>query len=103
MNPEDFRKLQKVRAVLVRNYVDTSKLDVDVIGDSAYIAGELHIYEFSPDTKKLKDPFEQRQVIKKTCMTIEQEIRRSGDISHIEWKLKNWEKYGSHWVKKQAV
>lgn len=56
MNPEDFKKQQKVQAVLVRNYVDTSKVDVEVIGDSVYIAGELHIFEYSPDAKKLKDP-----------------------------------------------
>lgn len=102
MNPEDFKKQQKVQAIMVRNYVDTSKIDIDVIGDSAYIEGELHIYEYGPEGKKMKDPFEARQVVKKTALTIEQEMRRSGDISHIEWKLKNWEKFGQHWIKKQA-
>jgi hypothetical protein len=103
MNPEDYRKLKKVEAILVSNYVDTSKLDIDVVGESAYIAGELHIYEYGPEGQKLKDPTELRQAVKKTCLIIEQEIRRTGELYHIEWKLKNWEKYGQQWVQKKGA
>lgn len=102
MNPEDFKKQKRIEAVMVRHYVDTTKIDVDVIGDSAMIRGELHIFEYSPDGAKMRDPTEARGVVKKACMTIEQEIRRMGEITSISWQLKNWEKSGTNWSKKRA-
>lgn len=102
MNPEDFKKQKRIEAVFVRNYVDTSKIDVDVIGDSALIRGDFYVFEYSPEGHKMKDPTEARGVMKKTCMTIEQEIRRMGEVTSISWQLKNWEKSGSNWTKKKA-
>ncbi len=103
MNPEDYKKQKRVEAIFVRHYVDTSKIDVDVVGDSAVIGGELQIFEYCPEGSKMKDPTEARIVVKKACLTIEQEIRRMGEITSIAWHLRNWDKVGSNWIKKKAA
>ena len=99
MSPDDVFKAKKIQAVLVRNYVDTSKIDVDVHQSTAYLTGELYIAEFD---RRSKDPTELQMAVKKACLTIEQEIRRGGDIYDIQWKLRNWERIGTQWHKKKV-
>lgn len=99
VNPNEVIKVKKIEAILVRNYVDTSRLDVNVHETSASISGELRLADFE---KRSKDPTELRTAVKKTCMTIEQEIRRIGDIYDVYWKLSNWERVGRQWIAKKG-
>jgi hypothetical protein len=86
---------------LVRNYVDTQKLDVQVIGSSVYIEGELQVFEYRPGQKK-SDPLERDLSTKRTLLHLEQQIRSLGEVTHLELKLSNWERHGMMWTPKHA-
>ncbi len=98
MTLEELRILRVVQGILVRNYVDTQKLDVQVIGSSVYIEGDFVIFDYQPGRKK-DDHIEQELGIR-TLLHIEQQIRCMGEVSHLEIKLKNWERHGMRWVAK---
>lgn len=103
MTPDDARKAKRIEALLVSNHVDTSKLDVEVIGNSAYICGELRLFEYDMSGKRLKDPAELSLAVKKTCEIIKHEIRRMFEIYYVHWQLWNWENVGSNWVQKRTL
>jgi len=92
--------LQKVKGILVRNYIDSQRLDVDVIGSSVYIAGELKIFDYHP-SQKHGDPMDRILGIKKTLVQIERQIRSIAEVTHLEIKLTNWRQTGSQWIPKR--
>ena len=99
MTLEELRILRVVQGILVRNYVDTQKLDVEVIGSSVYIEGDFVIFDYQPG-RKTDDHIEQELGVQRTLLHIEQQIRGMGEVSHVEFKLKNWERHGMRWVAK---
>ncbi|MCG3150182.1 MAG: hypothetical protein PCFJNLEI_03662 [Verrucomicrobiae bacterium] len=101
MNIEDLRLQRLIQGILVRNYVDTQRLDVQVIGHSVYIEGEFKVFEYHPSQKK-EDRIERDLGVKRVIMHVEQQIRSMGEISHLEMKFSNWERRGVMWVSKQA-
>ena len=103
MSPDDARKAKRIEALLVSNHVDTSRLDVEVIGSSVYISGELRLFEYDMSGKRLKDPAELALTVKKTCELIKQEIRRMFEVYHVQWQLRNWENVGSNWKQKRTL
>jgi hypothetical protein len=102
MTLEELRLLRVVQGVLVRNYVDTQKLDVEVIGSSVYIEGEFHVFDYHPGQKK-EDRLEVDLGLKRTLLHIEQQIRGLGEVTYLEMKLRNWERHGMQWVAKHEV
>src|SRR5882724_502515 len=100
MTLEELRLLRVVQGVLVRNYVDTQKLDVQVIGSSVYIEGELHIFDYHPGKRNSDEKAEKDLSMQRTLMHIEQQIRCLGEVSHLQMKLRNWERRGMQWVAK---
>ncbi len=52
MTLEELRVLRVVQGILVRNYVDTQKLDVEVIGSSVYIEGDFVMFDYQPGRKR---------------------------------------------------
>jgi hypothetical protein len=99
MTLEELRVLRVVQGILVRNYVDTQKLDVQVIGSSVYIEGDFVMFDYHPG-RKHDDHLEQELGVQRTLLHIEQQIRCMGEVSHLEIKLKNWERRGAQWVAK---
>ena len=97
MTLEELRLLRVVQGILVRNYVDTQKLDVQVIGSSVYVEGEFVIFDYQPSRKK-EDKIEQDLGVKRTLLHIEQQIRGLGEVTYLEMKLKNWERRGMQWT-----
>jgi len=97
VTPEELRLLRLVQSILVRNYVDTQKLDAQVIGTSVYIEGELRVFDYHP-TQKKQDPIERDLGIKRSLLHIEKQIRCLPEVSHLEIKLTNWERTGLEWV-----
>ncbi len=97
MTLEELRILRVVQGILVRNYVDTQKLDVEVIGSSVYIDGDFVMFDYHPGHKK-DDPVAQELGIQRTLLHIEQQIRGMAEVSHVEMKLKNWERHGMQWT-----
>jgi hypothetical protein len=102
MTLEELRLLRVVQGVLVRNYVDTQKLDVQVIGSSVYIEGEFHVFDYQPGKRK-EDRLEADLGLKRTLLHIEQQIRGLGEVTYLEMKLRNWERRGMQWVAKHEV
>ena len=102
MTLEELRLLRVVQGVLVRNYVDTQKIDVQVIGSSVYIEGEFHVFDYSPGRKK-EEHLEADLNLKRTLLHIEQQIRGLGEVTYLEMKLRNWERRGMQWVAKHEV
>lgn len=102
MTLEELRLLRVVQGILVRNYVDTQKLDVQVIGSSVYIEGTFVIFDYQPSRKK-EDHIEQDLGIKRTLLHIEQQIRGLGEVTYLEMKLKNWERRGMQWTAKHET
>ena len=100
MTLEELRLLRVVQGVLVRNYVDTQKLDVEVIGSSVYIEGEFHVFDYRPGHKE--DSAERDLSMKRTLLHIEQQIRGLGEVTYLEMKLRNWERRGMQWVAKHG-
>ena len=100
MTLEELRLLRVVQGVLVRNYVDTQKLDVQVIGSSVYIEGALHIFDYHPGKKNSDEQVEKDLGMKRTLLHIEQQIRCLSEVTHLQMKLKNWERRGMQWVPK---
>ncbi|MEI6084752.1 MAG: hypothetical protein WCS70_10665 [Verrucomicrobiota bacterium] len=101
MNNEDLRLQRLIQGILVRNYVDTQRLDIQVIGHSAYLEGEFKVFEYHPSQKK-EDRIERDLGVKRVIMHIEQQIRGMGEITYLEMKFSNWERRGMQWISKHG-
>jgi hypothetical protein len=99
MTLEELRLTRLVQGILVRNYVDTQKLDAEVVGRSVYIEGEFRVFDYHPSMKK-QDPVERDLGVKRTVLHVEQQIRGLPEVQHVEMKLHNWERVGMQWVPK---
>lgn len=97
MTLEELRLLRLVQAIFVRNYVDTQKLDMEVIGTSVYVKGEFHVFEYHPAYKKV-DRIERDLSMQRTLLHVEQQIRGLAEVSYLELKLGNWERRGMQWI-----
>ncbi|MGD1018196.1 MAG: hypothetical protein ABSA12_02640 [Verrucomicrobiia bacterium] len=102
MTLEELRVLRVVQGILVRNYVDTQKLDVQVIGSSVYIEGDFVMFDYQPGRRK-DDHLEQELGVQRTLLHIEQQIRCMSEVNHLEIKLRNWERHGMQWVAKHEL
>ncbi len=101
MNLEELRLQRLIQGILVRNYVDTQKLDLQVIGHSVYIDGEFKVFDYHPGQKK-DDPIERDLGMRRTLLHIEQQIRGLGEVTYLEMKLANWERRGMQWVARHS-
>ncbi len=101
MNLEELRLQRLIQGILVRNYVDTQKLDLQVIGHSVYIEGEFKVFDYHPGQKK-DDPIERDLGMRRTLLHIEQQIRGLGEVTYLEMKLANWERHGMQWVARHS-
>jgi hypothetical protein len=99
MTLEELRLTRLVQGILVRNYVDTQKLEVEVVGRSVYIDGEFRVFEYHPSGRK-NDPVERDLGIKRTVLHVEQQVRSLPEVQYLEMKLQNWERVGMQWVPK---
>ena len=101
MNLEELRLQRLIQGVFVRNYADTQRLDIQVIGHSVYVEGEFRIFEYHSSQKK-DDQVERDLGVKRTLMHIEQQIRCMGEVTYLEMKFRNWEHRGTQWVAKHG-
>jgi hypothetical protein len=97
MTLEELKLHRLIQGILVRNYVDTQKLDIQVIGSSVYLEGEFHVFDYHP-SQKLQDRVERDLSAKRTLLHVEQAIRGLAEVNHLEMKLTNWERRGLQWV-----
>ena len=97
MTLEELRLSRLVQGILVRNYVDTQKIGVEVIGTSVYIDGEFNVFEYHP-SQKLQDRLERELGVRHTLLLVERQIRSLAEVSHVEFKLSNWERVSTGWL-----
>ncbi len=98
MTLEELRVLRVIQGILVRNYINTQKLDVQVIGSSVYIEGDLEVFEYYTTGRK-KDQTEHDLETARVLMHLEKQIRGLAEITHVEFKLSNWHRVGLAWVR----
>lgn len=101
MTLEELRILRIIQGVLVRNYINTQKLDVQVIGSSVYLEGELEVFDYHPGQRR-PDPVERDLETARTLLHLEKEIRMIGEVSHIEIRLRNWQRVANRWVRQHV-
>ena len=102
MTLEELRVHRTIQGILVRNYVNTQKIEVQVIGASVYIEGEFQIFEYYAGQRK-RDPVERDLDAARVLLHVEKQIRGLAEVSHIEFKLRNWERAGIQWLRRHAV
>jgi hypothetical protein len=102
MNLEELKLLRLVQGILVRNYVDTQRLDLQVIGHSVYIQGAFKVFEYHPSQRK-DDPLERDLGVRRTLLHIEQQIRSLSEVHYLEIKFDNWEHHGTQWSPKHGA
>ena len=102
MNLEELRLQRLIQGIFVRNYVDTQRIEVQVIGHSVYIEGEFRVFEYHSSQKK-EDPIERDLGVRRTIMHVEQQIRCMGEVTHLEMKFRNWERRGTQWVASHSI
>jgi hypothetical protein len=99
MTPEDQSALRVVHGILVRHYVDTHKLDVDVIHNTVHIDGEFLLVDGAYSSRK-DDPAERDSAARRVLLELEREIRRMTSTNGIHFHLTNWERVGQQWTRK---
>lgn len=100
MTLEELRLQRLVQGIFVRNYVDTSRLSIEVIGSSVYVEGDFIVYDYHPGMKRSIDLVERDLSVRRTLYHIEQQIRSLPEVQHLEMKFNNWERRGLQWVPK---
>ena len=101
MTLEDLRIQRVIQGILVRNYVDTQKLEIQVIGQSVYIEGDFAVFDYHPSQKK-EDRVERDLGVQRVILHVEQQIRGMGEVTHLEMKFHNWERRGTQWIAKHG-
>jgi len=87
MNLEELKLLRLVQGILVRNYVDTQRLDVQVIGHSVYVEGEFKVFEYHPSQERKKTRSNATSACGARLLHIEQQIRSLGEVTYLQLKI----------------
>ena len=100
MTLDELRLHRTIQGILVRNYVNTQKLDIEVIGAAVYLEGELTIFDYHSSMRKrtVERDLEAARVL----LHIEKQIRSVPEVSHLEFKFSNWQRHGLQWVHQHA-
>lgn len=108
MRTDDFRINAKVRSVLVRHWIDTTKCNFGTIKGRVYIRGAIkRIFgqasrnpEGMDMDKEEKDSVEQTTSELALIQQLEEEIRRIPDVVAIHFDLERWKKEKGAWKRK---
>jgi hypothetical protein len=100
VKPEDFRLQKIIEAMLVRSYVDTRKIDVQVIGGNVYIDGTFEVANTGGVSRENDegDVIESHHGARRTLLLIEQQIRSMGEVNGLYFKFRNWSKSVGGWM-----
>ncbi|MDZ4816646.1 MAG: hypothetical protein SGI71_10305 [Verrucomicrobiota bacterium] len=109
MDNSDVLILREVEATFVRNYVDTSRISVDVINRSVYIDGFFHVFDYqhrhttTKEGEEVQDSGTAQGNAKRLLLLIEQQIRGIREVGSIQFKFTNWKRTGSGWTEIQQT
>ncbi len=104
MRTDDFRINAKVRSILVRKWVDTTKCTIGTIKGKVYLRGRIkRIFGRagkSEDTdEEQEDPTVEMSELT-LIMQIEDEIKRIPDVTGIHFDLEYWKKEKGGWKRR---
>jgi len=98
---DDGQILQQVRAIYVRNAVDTQFLQIDVTNKAVFVKGLLAVTVYGVKKGAQQTPQEKTKLndeIRKTLHNIETQIIGIGEIKSLNFEYDNWKKSGAGWV-----
>jgi len=96
MTVEDLDANRHVRTVLVRNWVNTQRLDYSATHGTLYVRGRMMLLREPPP-----EPGQQRDsagVTAKFLMHLEKEILKAPGIRAVRWQLDGWQRTTSAWI-----
>ena len=97
MSVEDYRINAFVRSVLVKRWIDTSRVDFGTSNGVVYVRGILRqVY----GRKQLEEDDEEVDNLLALVRKVEKEIRRIPGVRDIVFKLDNFEKRGGQWKRR---
>jgi len=97
MSIEDYRINAFVRSVLVRRWIDTSKVDFGTSNGVVYLKGILRQVYGKKDSGEVD---EQKDNLLSLVLKTEKEIRTIPGVRDVVFKLDNFEKRGGSWRRK---
>jgi hypothetical protein len=97
MSVEDYRINAFVRSVLVKRWIDTSRVDFGTSNGVVYVRGILRqVY----GRKQLEEDDEEVDNLLALVRKVEKEIRTIPGVRDIVFKLDNFEKRGGQWKRR---
>jgi hypothetical protein len=100
---EDGQMLQQVRAIYVRNGVDTQFLQIDVTNKAVFVKGIFSASSFGIKKGTQKSPQEIAKIkdgTRRLLRQIEEQIIGIGEVKSLTFEYDNWMKSGGGWVEK---
>ncbi len=94
MSVKDYVLQQQVRGILVRNFVDTRRLEFNVIGETVYLRGTFVLLYEHPQY----NPSNDRTISGRVLMVVERELLRLAGVQGVEADFTNWVKVGGTWA-----
>lgn len=95
MTLEDAQALRAVRAVLVRNWIDTSLIDFRVINGQVYIRGTLRCRY--PQSISGSEETDEHGVSGALLLKIEHDLRGVPNVRGVNWDIEGWRREGGAW------
>lgn len=101
---DDGQILQQIRAIYVRNSVDTQFLQIDVTGKAVFVKGvfTVHIYKANPKSTNPAEIAKIKDEVQKTLKLVEQQIMAIGEIKSLTFEYDNWMKTGGGWIQRKV-
>jgi hypothetical protein len=90
---EDYRMKAQVRAILVRRWVDLSKLEYSVTNGVIYLRGSLRPYL----TERMKDSNRNHEVEVELATRLERSLRLIPGVRDVVFQLDRLKKVGWRW------
>jgi len=97
MSVEDYRINAFVRSVLVKRWIDTSRVDFGTSNGVVYVRGILRqVY----GRKQLEEDDEEVDNLLALVRKVEKEVRTIPGVRDVVFKLDNFEKRGGQWKRR---
>lgn len=100
---DDGQILQQVRAIYVRNGVDTQYLQLDVTNKAIFVKGvfTVSVYKAKKGQETPQQIAKAKDEVRRCLRNIEQQIIAIGEIKSLAFEYDNWMRSPSGWVEKK--
>jgi len=94
MSSQDIRNNALVHSILVRNYLNTQRMEHIVVGETATISGVVELQREA----HFKDKKAAESTVMRTLEKVEREIKKLPNIEFVSFHLDNYARQGRRWV-----